>query len=263
MDSALSFTIDRHQVLPLYFQIQQHLLRMIVQGQLKGGDSLPSEQEIARTLRVSRMTARQALKSLCNLGVAYSFQGKGTFVSGIKLEKNFRQVQSFTEEMAALGHQPSSKVLLFEIVPADEEIAGALRLRLGEDVFSLRRLRMTDTCPVGIEWSHIPLRLCPDLKTTYDPQTSLYQALWERYGIRMLVADEIVEAGLAGAADARLLQVARGSPVFLFTRTSFVQAGSPVEYVRSVYRGDRYKIVNRLMRVQRELWMSPAKPVYQ
>jgi GntR family transcriptional regulator len=261
MDPGLQFTIDRQQVLPLYFQIQQHLLKMIVQGRLKGGDSLPSEQEISRTLRVSRMTARQALKCLCNMGVAYSFRGKGTFVSGIKLEKNIRQVQSFTEEMATLGHQPSSKVLLFEIVPADEEVAGALHLGLGEDVFSLRRVRMTDGCPVGIEWSHIPVRLCPDLKTTYDPQTSLYQALWERYGVRMLVADEIVEAGLASAADARLLQIDRGSPVFLFTRTSFVQAGAPVEYVTSVYRGDRYKIVNRLTRVHREFWTSPAKPV--
>lgn len=263
MDTNLNFAIDRHHVVPLYFQIQQHLLRMIVQGQLKGGDYLPSEQEISRTLRVSRMTARQALKSLCNLGVAYSFQGKGTFVSGMKLQKNFRQVQSFTEEMAALGHQPSSKVLLFEIVPANEEVAGALQLRPGEDVFSLRRIRMANACPVGIEWSHIPVRLCPDLKTTYNPQTSLYQTLWERYGLRMLVADEVVEAGLAGAADARLLQITRGSPVFLFTRTSFVQAGAPVERVRSIYRGDRYKIVNRLMRVQRELWMSPARPVYQ
>jgi len=263
MEPEINFGIDRHHVLPLYFQIQQHLLRMILQGRLKGGDSLPSEQEISRNLRVSRMTARQALKSLCNLGVAYSFQGKGTFVSGIKLEKNFRQVQSFTEEMAALGHRPSSKVLLFEIVPANEEIAGALHLRPGEHIFSLRRVRMADTFPVGIEWSHVPACLCPDLKSNYDPRTSLYQTLWERYGIRMLVADEVVEAGSAGAEDARLLRIARGSPVFLFTRTSFVQAGVPVEYVRSVYRGDRYKIVNRMSRVQREFWMSPAKPVYQ
>ncbi len=263
MDSGLVFTIERHHVLPLYFQIQQHLLKMIVQGRLKGGDFLPSEQEISRRLRVSRMTARQALKGLCNLGVAYSFQGKGTFVSGIKLEKNFRQVQSFTEEMAALGHQPSSKILLFEITPADEEVAGALHLRPGEDVFSLRRVRMADASPVGIEWSHIPVCLCPDLETTYDPRTSLYKTLRERYDIRLLVADEVIEVGLAGAEEARLLRIGRGSPVFLFTRTSFVQEGRPVEYVRSVYRGDRYKIVNRLTRVNREFWISPARPVYQ
>ena len=263
MDSALNFTIDRQHVVPLYFQIQQHLLDMIAQGRLKGGESLPSEQSISRKLRVSRMTARQALKGLCHLGVAYSFQGKGTFVSGIKFQKNFRRVQSFTEEMAALGNRPSSKVLLFKVVPAEPEVAEALHLRPGDDVFSLRRVRMANACPVGIEWSHIPVRLCPDLETAYDPRTSLYQTLWERYGIRMEVADEVVEAGLAAAEEARLLRITRGSPVFLFTRTSFVQAGDPVEYVRSTYRGDRYKIVNRLTGVSREFGMSPARPVYQ
>ncbi len=92
-------TLDRHSVVPLYYQIQQRLLEQIRSGALKAGEPVPSEQEIAARLGVSRMTARQAVKSLCHLGVAYSQRGKGTFVSGTKLEKNFRQVLSFSEEM--------------------------------------------------------------------------------------------------------------------------------------------------------------------
>src|SRR3977135_843998 len=98
-----SLILDRQSVVPLYYQIQQSLLGQIRAGELVAGAPMPSEQEIATRLGVSRMTARQALKSLCSLGVAYSQRGKGTFVSVGKLEKNIRAVLSFTDDMAACG----------------------------------------------------------------------------------------------------------------------------------------------------------------
>ena len=66
----------------------------------------------------------------------------------------------------------------------------------------------------------------------------------------MHVADEIVEAGLASDEVAKLLHASKKAPVFLFTRTSYLPTGEPIEFVKSVYRGDRYKIVNRLTRVR-------------
>ena len=255
----LSLAINRHSVIPIYYQIQQRLLEGIQSGALKAGDSVASEQEIAAQLGVSRMTARQALKSLCDLGVAYSVRGKGTFVSGMKLEKNFRQVQSFTDEMTALGLRPQSRVLAFEITPASPEAAKALRLAAGEQVVSLRRIRLAGSSPMGIEWSCLPLRLCPNLIKTLDPQASLYEALSAHHGIQMFFADEVIEAGLASNEEARLLGIRRKSPVFLFTRTSYVKDGRPVEFVKSTYRADRYKIVNRLTRLNRELLLPQTK----
>jgi GntR family transcriptional regulator len=238
--------LDRQSVVPLYYQIQQHLLAQIRAGVLKAGDPIPSEQEISARLRISRMTARQALKSLCDLGVTYSQRGKGTFVSATKLEKNSRQVLSFSEEMQAVGSRPRSKVLSFEIAAATPEVADVLRLSPGEKVVSLRRVRMAGSSPMGLEWSRLPLRLCPDLLQTFDPDRSLYETLAARYDVHIVAADEVAEAGLAGAEEARLLKCAAGNPVFLFTRTAYVQSGQPVEYVKSTYRGDRFKIVNRL-----------------
>jgi len=245
--------LDRESVVPLYYQIQQRFLEQIRAGAFKPGESLPSEQEIAEQLGVSRMTGRQALKSLCDLGVTYSLRGKGTFVSGIKLEKDFRQVTSFTEEMQARGLRPKSTVLDFQVAEADQEIASAIHLTPRENVISLRRIRFANLSPMGIEWSRIPQRLCPDLLETFDPRNSLYETLSQRYGIRMMIADEIVEAGLAGPEESRLLGIERKSPVFLFTRISYLQNGEAVEFVKSIYRSDRYKIVNRLTRINREL----------
>jgi len=241
-----SLNLDRHSVVPLYFQIQQHLLQDIRSGRLKAGKPLPSEEVISKRLRVSRMTARQALKSLCSLGVAYSQRGKGTFVSEIKLEKNFRQVQSFTEEMEARGSRPHSKLISSEVVPVGEEAALALLLPPEEKVIRIRRVRVADALPMGVETTSLPQSLCPDLLDKFDPRTSLYRTLSQGYGIHIVQADEVVEAGLANSEEARLLGISKGSPVFLFTRTSYVQGGQAVEYVKSTFRGDRYKIANRL-----------------
>lgn len=241
-----SRVLDRQSVLPLYYQIQQFVLEQIHAGVFRPGKPLLSEQEICARLGVSRMTVRQALKLLCSQGVLYSQRGKGTFVSETKLEKNFRNVMSFSEEMGVRGSRPSSKVLSFEIVNGDIKTAQALKLRGNKKVISLKRLRLANGVPMGIECSRIPLHFCPDLLRTFDPSTSLYKTLAQHYGIHIAVAEEVAEAALAGADEARLLKIKKGSPVFQFMRTSYLRDGRPVEFVNSTYRGDRYKIVNRL-----------------
>ena len=245
--------LDRHSALPLYYQIQQHLLEQIRAGTLKPGKPIPSEQEISVRLRISRMTARQALKSLCDLGVTYSQRGKGTFVSTVKLEKNSRQVLSFSEEMQAFGSPARSQVLSFEVATASPDAADALRLSPDEKVVSLRRVRIAGSSPMGLEWSRLPLRLYPDLLQALDPSMSLYQTLSKRYGVQIVAADEVVEAGLADVEEAKLLQFATGAPVFFFTRTAYSQSGQPVEYVKSTYRGDRCKMVNRLTQPRKDI----------
>jgi GntR family transcriptional regulator len=252
--------LNRQSVIPLYYQIQQRLLEQIRSGALKAGQLVPSEQEIAERMGVSRMTARQALKSLCSLGIAYSQRGKGTFVSRMKLEKDFRQVLSFSEEMRARGSRPRSQVLAFKRVSAPSDVAQALHLSAQEEVFLIRRVRLADSVPLCIECTHLPARLCPDLQKKFDPRESLYQTLSEHYGIQIELADEVAEASVVSAEEARLLHTRKKVPVFRFTRTAYLFSGEPVEFVKSVYRGDRCKVVNRLTR-QTKLEEEREKPM--
>jgi GntR family transcriptional regulator len=239
--------LDRNSAVPLYYQIHQQLREQIQSGKLSPGQAIPSEHEISSRLGVSRMTARQAVKSLCDEGVAYSRPGLGTFVSGTKQEKTSTDLLSFTQEMRARGCRPGSRVLSFGRMAAEAEVAHALHLTPGARVFCLRRVRLADSVPMGVENSFLPLALYPGLLESFDPRRSLYQALAKRYGIRMTAADEVVEAALANAEQAKLLGIKQNAPVFRLTRVSYAQNGQPVEFVRSTYRGDRWKIVSRLL----------------
>ena len=244
--------LDRRSGVPLHYQIQQRLMNLVRSGAFSPSQPIPSVQEIAARLGVSQMTARQAIRALCDLGVIYTRQGKGTFVSGIKHARDFRQVHSFTEEMKGRGAVPSSGVLSFRLQSGSQEVKKALNISSGNKVFRLRRIRYSDGVPLAVECSCLPQQICPGLLESYDPTTSLYQELAEHYGIRMEVTDEVVEVGKASAEEAPLLRIEPGSPVFLLTRLSYSENGEPVEYVKSTYRGDRYKIVNRLTRAKQD-----------
>ena len=90
---------------------------------------------------------------------------------------------------------------------------------------------------------------------------SLYQVLSDSYGIRMTTADEVAEASLAGAEDARLLQIKKSSPVFVLSRICYAGSSEPVEFVRSIYRGDRWKLVSRLTAGQNSGSTVARRPV--
>lgn len=238
--------LDRSSAVPLYFQIYQHLLDQIHSGTLQPGQTIPSEPELASSLGISRMTARQAVKALCDAGVTYSKRGLGTFVSGSKQVKTSTELLSFTQETKVRGSRPASRVLVFEEVGADPEVAGALHLGSKAKVFRLKRVRIADSVPMSIEECFLPVKLCPKLLETFDPRTSLYQVLSQSYGIHMTAANEVAEASLAHAEEARLLRIKKDSPVFMMTRISYAGNSQPVEFVRSTYRGDRWKLVSRL-----------------
>jgi GntR family transcriptional regulator len=173
-------------------------------------------------------------------------RGRLPFVAPLKLEKSFRQILSFSEEMEVRGLRPGSKVLSFETVSPPPGVTGALRLAPSERVIRLQRVRMADSFPMGVEASFLWARLFPDLLRRFDPGTSLYRALADVYGMQVAVADEVAEVGVATSEEAQLLQIREGNPILIFTRISYIHSGQPVEYVESYYRGDRYKIVQRL-----------------
>lgn len=254
-------TLNRNSPIPFYYQIRQQLLEQIRSGDLAPGQPIPSEHEISAHFGVSRMTARQAMKSLCDEGVAYSRPGLGTFVSSNKQAKTSTDLLSFTQEIKANGGRPGSRVLAFEEVTPDGEVAAALHLGASAKAFRLKRVRTSDSSAMSIEESFLSAKLCPGLLEAFDPRLSLYQVLAESYGIRMTRADEIAEASLASAEDAHLLQIKKNSPVFVLTRISYAGSSEPAEFVRSIYRGDRWKLVSRLTAGQNSGSTVARRPV--
>ncbi|MEU0332020.1 GntR family transcriptional regulator [Streptomyces sp. NPDC006193] len=230
---------------PKYYRIKQQLLAMA--DALQPGAAMPAERLLAVRFDTSRTTVRQALQELVGEGRLDRIQGKGTFVAQPKLYRTL-QLTSHTEDMLAQGLAPASQTLDVAEAPADEKLAGLLGIGAGERVLRIERLRLAGGEPMAIETTHLSVRRFPGLRRSLAACPSLYTVLAEVYGVRLAEADETIETSLSTPREAHLLGTDVGLPMLLLSRHSRDARGTPVEWVRSVYRGSRYKFVAALRR---------------
>jgi GntR family transcriptional regulator len=238
--------LDKNGFIPLYYQIQRALMAKINSGELQEGDSLASEEELARVYQVSRMTARQALHSLKTSGYAFSQKGRGTFVTRPKVEKSIMHLRGFTEDMKQRGMVPSSRLIEQTAMRATEELAEKLKIEPGQMVMRLRRLRLADGIPMALEESNVPLGQFPGLEKTNFEKQSLYFILRESFGVRVAWADEVIEALPATREESELLTIPKKACVLSISRTIMTPEEMPIEVAYSRYRGDRYRASIRI-----------------
>ena len=241
-------TIYRNSPVPRYYQLKEILLERVRQGEWKPGDLIPSERELSETYNISRMTARQAITDLVNEGVFYREQGRGTFVTQNKITQQLLNLTGFTEDIRARGQRPSTKVLAASLSPADDVAAERLRINPGDPVFVLRRLRLADDEPLAIEVSTLNFKGCERLAEEDLEHNSLYRLLETQYGIPLMEADQEIEAGLVGEEEAKILKIPTGSAVLFTRRTTYTDRNRPIEYAKSVYRGNKYTFHTHLKR---------------
>jgi len=159
-----------------------------------------------------------------------------------------RQLSSFSEEMRRQGVQASSAVLEQGIVAASADVASTLGIAEDDPVFRLRRLRLADGDPMGVQTAYIPARLVPRIQDIEFSRSSLYDVLSGHYNLVPTSAHETHYAFAVGGEDAGLLHLDEGAPVMGTELVARLADGRALEYVRSVMRADRYKIVLDLVR---------------
>jgi GntR family transcriptional regulator len=187
------------------------------------------------------MTVRQALLELAHEGKIYTRMGKGTFVLAPKIDQQLRALTGFSQDVRQRGGKPSSRVLEAKVIPASWAAARALRLTEGDRVVFLSRVRLSDGVPLALESAHLPYAQFPDLLDHDFEVESLYEVLKKDYEITLVQAEQTIEAALATPYEIEMLSLTPPAAVLKMERLTYNDAGLPVEYVPSTYRGDRYK----------------------
>lgn len=236
-------TVVREKDAPKYYEVKRHLLGLIPDC---GPDvALPSERDLASQLQTARSTVRQALAELVTEGRLERRHGSGTYVAEPKLAWPL-QMSSFTEQAAASGLTVTTSLLSAERIRATAELAELLMIRAGAPVHRLERIRRVNGSPMALEQSHLSATRLPGLAKAVREAGSLYQVLFDQWGITIAGAIETIETAPASLREAALLATDVGSPMMMLSRHSFDESNEPIEWVRSWYRGDRYKFVATL-----------------
>jgi GntR family transcriptional regulator len=218
------------------------------------GEAIPSERQLSADLGVSRLTVRAALDDLAREGYLVRRRGSGTFVSEPKIAQELTMT-SFTEDMRRRGMQPGSRTLGLEVVPAGARLGRFLHVSPSEPIVVAKRLRLADRETMAIETLHVREALVPGLTARDLEDGSFYELLGTRYGIVISGGVQTIEPTVTNEEESQALGVPLHSPAFLFERVTRSQRDELVEFVHSIYRGDRYRLVTDLTAVP-----SPHRP---
>src|SRR5881398_2630275 len=224
-------------------QIRMRVIELI--RELGVGQAIPSERRLSGELGVSRLTLRAALDELVREGYLERRHGSGTFVSEPKIAQQLT-LTSFSEDMRRRGMTAGSRTIELRQTHAGAAVGRALKVSPDARVVLIRRLRLADGEPMALETLHVPAALVPGLTRELLENASFYELLEKKYGVVVESGMQSIEPTVTNEEESELLGVPLHSPAFLFERTSRTAEGDTVEFVRSLYRGDRYRLVAEL-----------------
>ena len=226
--------------LPVYIQIHDQLKNEIEQGIWKVGDRLPSERELAVKFNVSRMTLRQAIQNLADEGILERKIGSGTYVAREKVQEKMSGATSFTEIMESQNRVPSSRTISYFLTSPSSSEMEKLNLSKDDTILRMERIRFADDVPICFEVASVPQKLI-DGYSKAEITESLYRTLEEKGGKKIGPANQTITAVLASEKIADYLEVKRGDAVLRLGQISYFEDGTPFEYVRTQYVGNRFE----------------------
>ena len=245
-----SINLDKNIPIPLYYQLKKQILAFIENARIKEGEMLPPENDICKTLNVSRPTVRQAFIELANEGYLSRYKGKGTYVSAPKVnDRFFSKIESFHDEMVEKGYNPHTLVLKHEKVAGPHEAKVRLAVPLDSPLIYLSRVRSIDKTPLVFVETYLPYDEYKDLMNVDFTVNSLYDSLEKLYKKRVNRVKREFIAANARNNDAKLLHIARNKAICLVKTVAYsISSPNPVEFSIARYRGDLNKFSVELSR---------------
>ncbi|MGL5693282.1 MAG: GntR family transcriptional regulator [Peptostreptococcaceae bacterium] len=142
-------------------EVKDSIYKYIKTLDLSKDTKLPSEENMAQLIGVSRITIRSALNELASEGVIFRRQGKGTFVNreALQMKAQLNPVKQFTDIIESSGYKASIKALGYEIVNADFNLSQLLKIDENESLVAVKKIFYADNNPCTYCVDYFPLSL--------------------------------------------------------------------------------------------------------
>lgn len=224
---------------PKYLKLVEELEKLI---ERKGHNQLmPSERTLASMYGLSRMTVRKAIDTLVQRNRLYRVQHKGTYTADEKLFKDMDAFIGFTREVENAGGKPSTDLIEYSLMPADEFVATRLNITPGEYVYKVIRLRKKNNVPLMVDESYFPKAIIPLSETI--AKHSIYAYIQDVLKLNMARARQRLRATFASETYQKYLEIGDNFPVIQLELTGFLADGRIFEYTNSYKNSERYDLV--------------------
>jgi GntR family histidine utilization transcriptional repressor len=228
---------------PRFVRIKSKLLEQIESGELSSGDKVPSENQLAESFAVSRMTARRALTDLVAEGILLRSQGLGTFVADHRPMSSMLEIKSINEEITQRGHFYTNRMISIDTILANEQQSAWLNVEIQAELFHSKIVHMENSVPVQLEDRLVNPLWAPEYLQLDFQQITANQYLSK---VAPLVqADHSIEAILPQAGVAVLLNISNKQPCLQISRRTYSAKGV-VSYALLTHPGNRYRMGGHL-----------------
>lgn len=203
----------RKETTPLYKKIIADLKALIDKGEYKKGNLLPSENDLSKTYSTTRVTIRQALSGLINMGYITRRHGKGSIVCELRAGLGILSLSGVT---AGVGDQNLTTTILQKAIK--KEWPEDFFYDLDEDELSrgcifFTRLRHINNVPVLYEETYITNLGLPRFTSRNLENKSLFKIMKEHYQIEVKEGEQKIWAIQGDKNISNLLEVPKTHPI--------------------------------------------------
>lgn len=223
---------------PIYLQLREVIRSKIQEGEFLPGMAIPSENQLAETYGINRMTVRSGIDALVKEGILKRVQGKGVYVVGNKVERDLETLEGFTQTMKKKNTEPHTKILTKIIREAGDKYAAVFGIEPGDEIYYIKRMCYADKEPIALEEIFIPRYILPKLQDIDLGVFSIYD-IYDFYGVKISKAYETLDLTELEQRDARMLGIERDLSVMLFECTSYDENNRVIEFAKNYTRGDK------------------------
>lgn len=241
-------TLDHTSPIPLHYQLSNIIKQEIVSGNLiDHSGKMPTEAELTKMYKVSRITVRNALKPLVEAGILWRERGKGTFLKTNRAEKWHGQLLGLSETIEMAGFSVNGNVLEQGMI--HNPPTNVQKELQTDQVWEMKRLRYADDQPIAIEKAFFIPEIGIELEKQPDLNNLIaYQFIEQTLKVNLHEATQLISAVNANENEANMLEIEVNDALIYTERLTKSMDGRPVEMLEAVFRPDFFQYMIHLKR---------------
>lgn len=257
--SKLQKAYDRSRV-PLYIQVSSVMRQRIDSDQWSFGQKIPTLVELEKEFQVARVTVRQAIEILCEEGLLYCQQGRGTFVADKTSNRHWVKLATDWNVLIASIKENVLKRIKVDNPPAYPVLAEG-EGKLAQGYVFIRSLQYKNDQPYGLVNVHLANHIYQRDPKAFAEHPALC-VLVELNDIGIQHAHQTMVVDGANLEKADLLKIALGAPTAECRCVVIDDAGVAIYVADITYRSDAIKLHIDLFASSRPATASrPARQV--
>jgi DNA-binding GntR family transcriptional regulator len=226
--------------MPLYKTIENDLIEKIESGYYKPDEMIPTEFELTKIYKASRVTIRKATDGLVARNLLIRTAGLGSIIKPSSYAHKSVEHLSFSEEIRAQGKTPRFEVTLFTVQEAPTQIANILKLSEREMIYYFERACYCDDDIIQFEKTYMSIRKFPDLSISYLEKSKFFY-IEQIKDIKIDISTHTVVPVLPSLEIAKMFKIDKFTPILKINLITYLKNGDVMDYTEQYLNSQKYQ----------------------